>query len=125
MGRMKELRAALAVDLSVLNIPIMDDWSVRADPPCVFLTPPQANDYVVAGKEYGTCFVMNLDVVILVELRPPNEGRDELENLLEDVLRNTVDWSLTGVDPPGTVSKGTSTHEFMAATVHLSKGFYL
>jgi len=125
MGRLKEVRAKLMTDLAVLDIPVMDDWSIRADPPCIFLAPPQGTDYLTAGDEFALCFVMNLDVVILVEARPPNEGREELEDLLEDVLRNTVDWAFEGADSPGIASKSDSTVEFLGTVVHLAKKLYL
>jgi hypothetical protein len=121
MGKMKELRTALMNDLAVLGIPVMDDWEIRADPPCIYLTPPRGGFYLQAADKFGSYFIMSLDLVVLVEARPANEGRDDLEDLLEDVLRNTADWTMTGVDPPGMASKGDSTIDFLGTVVHLDK----
>jgi hypothetical protein len=124
VGKMKELRAQLVSDLAVVGVPVMDDWLLRAEPPCIFLTPPLTASYVQAGDQFAS-YVLNVDVVVLVEAGPMNESRDELETLLEEVLRNTADWGLIGVDSPGTASMADSTVEFLGTVVHLGKRLYL
>ena len=124
MGILKDTRAQLVADLQVIGIPVTDDWAIRADPPCIYVTPPPS-DYLEPGQTFGHSFVMNLDVVVLVESQSANADRDELENLVEEVLRNTADWALAGVDPPGTTSLSESTFEFLHTTVHLGKELHI
>jgi hypothetical protein len=124
VSRLKEIRDALVADLDPLNVPVYGSWPIRADPPCVFLAPPLGGAYVAGGREIGT-YVVSLDAVVLVERRPPDEGREDLEALLELLLRNSVDWALTGVDSPSAVTIAESTYEFLGTVVHLSKAFYL
>jgi hypothetical protein len=129
-SKIQEMREQLKNDLAVVGVPVLDDWLVRAEPPCILLTSPLSNSYVLGGAEFGS-YVLNLDVVVLVkagptaEAGPTNESRDELEALIEDVLRNTVDWGLNGVDSPGTASLSDSTVEFLGTVVHLGKRLFL
>ena len=124
MGRLKETREKLVADLEVTGVAVMDVWRITGEPPCILLVPPPGRSYVEGGKTFGE-FLINVDVVVLVRARPPNEGRDELEELLEDVLRNTADWALDGVDSPAAASIPDSTVEFRGAVVHLSKPLFL
>ncbi len=122
MGKIKDLRDALIADLAdSVGIPVMDDWLVRAEPPCILVTTPGA-DYVHAGKELRS-YVLSADVAVLVQVGP--DARDQSDALLEAVLRNTADWGLVGVDPPRADSIEDSTVEFLSTVVHLEKGFYL
>ncbi len=118
------MRDALAADLAAVGVPVFGDWPVDARAPCVFIAPPLTGYYVSGARELGT-YVLSVDVVVLVEKRPPNEGRDDLETLLEGVLANTVDWALVGVDPPSGVTVSDSTIQFLGTVVHLSKAFRL
>lgn len=127
MAKMKDLRDQLIADLQVVGVPVMDDWLIRAEPPCILLTPPLATPYVTGGAQFAS-FVMYIDVVVLVEhsdTQPDNDDRDELEGLVEDVLRNTADWALTGVDSPGTATLPDSTITFLGTVIHLGKSLYL
>lgn len=124
MSTFKEVRGTLAADLGVVGVPVIDDWPVRTEPPCIYLTPPISGSYVSEGKEFGTV-QLHLDVLILVDAHPIGPARDELENLLEEVLRNSADWGLDGADPPGTASMPDSTVEFLGTVVHLGKTIYL
>lgn len=124
MGKFKTLRDALESDLNVISVPVMQDWLVRAEPPCILIAAPISNQYVTEGKEFGAV-VLNLDVVVLVNAHPQADARNALEELLEDVLRNSVDWALIGVDAPGTASLPDSTVEFLGTVVHLGKSVQL
>lgn len=125
MAKMKDLRAQLVADLAAVGVPVMDDWAIRAEAPCIYLIPPLGNSYVVGGPQFAT-YVMNLDILVLVESQAGSgEDRDLLEDITEDVLRNTVDWALTGVDSPGTASVADSTIVFLGTIVHLAKQFTL
>jgi len=120
MGKLKDLRDQLISDLAVIGVPVIDDWWLQAEPPCVLITPPLGGPYVEAGELFAS-FVLNVDAVVLVRRTPSDDGREQLENILEDVLRNTVDWSLKGVDPPSTATRPDSTVEFFGTVVHLGK----
>lgn len=124
MAKMKELRAQLAADLAGLGVPVIDDWIIRAEPPCILLAPPIAGSYVTGSKQFAT-WTLNLDVIVLVQAQPYDASRAQLEDLIEDVLRNTVDWSLTGVDPPATATAPESTIEFLGTVIHLGKSLNL
>lgn len=124
MSTFKETRDALMADLAPLGVPIVGEWPIQASAPCVFIVPPLAGYYATGGREL-TSYVYNLDAVILVERRPPDEGREDLETLLEALLLNTVDWALLGVDPPSAATVQESTIEFLGTVVHLGKTIYL
>lgn len=124
MSKLADLRALLIQDLAVLGVPVFGEWPIRAEAPSVYIVPPLATPYVAGGREFGS-FVCSLDAVVLVERRPPDEGREALELLLEDLLRNSVDWGCAGVDSPTATSLQGSTIEFLGTIAHLSKTFYL
>lgn len=124
MSKLAELRNILIQDLAVLGVPVFGAWPIRAEAPSVYLVPPLSAPYVAAGREFGS-YVASLDAVVLVERRPPDEGREALELLLEDLLRNSADWALTGVDSPAAASMQDSTIEFLGTIAHLAKTFYL
>jgi hypothetical protein len=124
---MKELRDQLIADLEVVGVPVLDDWAIRAEPPCILLTPPLSTSYVTAGQQFAS-YVLNIDAVVLVEFsetQPDDVSRDQLEDLVEEVLRNTVDWALTGVDSPGTATVPESTITFLGTVIHFGKSLYL
>lgn len=122
---LKELRNALAADLAVLDVPVYDSWPIRPDPPCIFLVPPLGGSYITGARQFAGSYVLSLDAVVLVERRPPDEGREGLETLVEGLLRNSIDWALSGVDPPSAVNISESSYEFLGTVVHLSKSFRL
>lgn len=124
MSVLKSMRTTLATDLSVLGVPVYPEYPLRLDPPCVYFTVPIGGPYIATAREFGT-FVVSLDVVVLVEHRPPDEGREALETLLESLLLNSMDWALLGVEPPATQTIEDYTYEFLGTVVHLSKAFHL
>lgn len=125
MGKLKETRDALIADLAVLGVPVMDGWQLDAEPPCVLITAPSAGTYVEGGEQFAS-HVMNVDAVILVRNSTvEDQARDALENLLEDLLRNTADWSLNGAEAPTVAAIPGSTVEFFGTVVHLAKTLYL
>lgn len=125
MGAMKDLRAQLVADLAVTGVPVMDDWVIRAEPPCIYITPPNAESYVTGGQQFGT-HRLAVDVVVLVALKESDGAdRDELEDLVETVLANSADWALAGVDSPAAYSMPDSTIVFLGTVVHLAKQFTL
>lgn len=124
MSAIKDLRDTLVADLAPLGVSVHADWPIRAEPPCVFLAPPLGGNYVTGGREFAT-YILSIDAVVLVARRPPDEGREDLETLVEALLRNTVDWALIGVESPSTVNMAESSTEFLGTVVHLSKPFTL
>lgn len=124
MSKMQGLRDKLAADLAVLGVPVMDQWAIRAEPPTIFLAPPLAGPYVTPANTFQT-YVMGLDVVVLVLRRPPDEGRAELEDLIEGVLVNSVDWAMRSVDSPAVATITDSTFEYLGSVVHLAKDLTL
>ena len=124
MSALRDLRDTLAADLAALGVPVHTNVAIRLDPPCVLLTAPIGGPYVNGGRELGS-YVVSLDAVVLVEHRPPDEGREDLETLIEGLLRNSMDWALTGVDPPSVVTVADNASEYLGTVVHLSKAFYL
>lgn len=114
----RELRDQLAADLGVIGVPVHTSWPDRITPPVIFLTPPTAGSYVTGGQTFGS-FVCSVDVVILAARSDTATTLDGLEDLVEGVLTNTADWSLSGVDAPGLVT--ISGLEYLGTTAHLSK----
>jgi len=123
MGKLKDARDQLIADLSVLNVPVMDSWKLAAEPPCVLLSP--ATPYVEAGQTIGD-YIINLDLAVLVRNSSvPDIARTALEELLEQLLINSADWALAGVDAPELSALPDSTVEFLGTVVHLGKSVHL
>lgn len=112
------LRAQLAADLAVLDVPVVEQWPNRVTPPVIFLTPPASGSYVAGGPTFGS-YTCSIDVVILVDRAVIAAALSTLEDLVEGVLTNSVDWSLDGVDSPSLVTIGAS--EYLGTIAHLSK----
>lgn len=102
----------------------MDSWKLSAEPPCVLLSP--GSPYVEGGAQFSGSYVMNIDVEVLVRNSSvPDLARTALDDLLEQLLINTADWSLGGVDTPTVATVADSTVEFLGTVVHLSKDLNL
>lgn len=113
------IRDTLAADLGVLDIPIYAAWPAKMiSPPCVFVTPPVSTSYVTAGPNF-TEYTVAVDVVALVAKADASVALANLEVVIEGVLANTVDFGLSGVDAPGTVS--VNGVEYLGTVVHLAK----
>jgi hypothetical protein len=113
-----DLRAKLVADLGVLGIPVHDSWPDRVTPPVLFVVAPNNAFYVAAGPNFGE-YTVALDVCALVPKQAASEALSALEDLLEGVLTNTVDWALQGVDAPGVVTVNGS--DCLGSLIHLSK----
>ncbi|GAA3193967.1 hypothetical protein ACFO1B_03830 [Dactylosporangium siamense] len=114
----KTLRDQLAKDLDVLGVPVANGWPDRITPPVLLVVPPASAVHVTAGPNF-TEYTVALDVVVLAGKASPALALNALEELVEGVLSNTVDWSLSGVDSPSLVTiSGT---EYLGTVVHLSK----
>jgi hypothetical protein len=120
VGVFADLRGALAADLAVAGVPVFPSWPDDLDVPCIFLAPPVGGDYVSAGQTFGS-FNLAVDVVILVAHSTAESGIEALDTLLEAVLANSVDWSLTGVDAPAPITVTDQGADYLGVAVHLSK----
>lgn len=125
MGAFKDLRDQLAADLAVIGVPVHASLPDDLDVPCVFLVPPLTASYITAANLYGASYVLALDVVVLVAHTGAGEAYEAVESLVEAVLANTVDWTLTGVDPPAALTVTEGGAEYMGTLVHLSKPTHL
>ena len=111
----RELREKLAADLAVLDVPVEPSWPDRVTPPLIFIQPPEAGSYVSGGRLFGGEYTVSVDVQIVIRDR----DLATLEELIEGVLVNTVDWGLLGVDTPAMVTANNL--EYFGTTIHLSK----
>lgn len=120
MTMFSDLRAALVADLAVLGVPIAPSWPEVLSPPCGFITPPLAAEYVAQGPMFGE-YTISIDLVLMVEHADANEALIALEVLVEDALRNTADWTLTGVDAPAPTTVIENGADYLASVIHMSK----
>lgn len=120
-------RAALIGDLATgsggqadpVAATIVDSWPTKVTaPPLVFIVPPQGAAYVTGGPNFAQ-FTVSLDVVILVGRPDAADAVSHLDQLIEQVLANTMDWRLTGVDSPAIVTVGGV--DYLGSVAHLSQ----
>jgi hypothetical protein len=116
------LRAGFAAELAVLlDIPVAASWPDQIAPPCGFLSPPLADNYVERGPNFKEHTVA-LDLILLVDHDDPATSLAALEALLEVALVNTeADWSLSGVDSPAPTAVAEGGAEYLGCVIHLSK----
>jgi hypothetical protein len=113
-----ELRSALISDIetgldgAALVYP---PWPDRFGVPAVIIAPP-LGDYITAGQTTGS-YVCRVDALCLVS--KSGDSLAALDDLVESVLENTVDWALAGVDSPSTVVVGAA--EYLGTLIHLAK----
>lgn len=121
MGALKVQRDTLVADLAPLGIPVHAAWPDAVVVPCAFITPPLGGGYIVAGPQFAGTYTVSVDVVILVGHADAADAFAALEDLIELTLVNTIDWTLTGVDPPSPVTVTENGAEYLGTVVHLSK----
>jgi hypothetical protein len=114
------IRAALVADLAPLGIPVTPSWPDVLIPPCAFVVPPVANNYVSPGLTFGE-YLIALDLVIMVDHADAADAMEALDTLLETALRNTVDWTLITVEGPSPAVVSENGSEYLAVLIHLSK----
>lgn len=120
MTMFSDLRNALVADLAVLGVPIAPSWPDVLSPPCGFITPPLSDEYVRQGPMFGE-YTISMDLVLMVEHSDAAQALTALESLVEDALRNTADWTLTGVDAPAPTTAIEGGADYLASVIHLSK----
>lgn len=112
-----QLRDQLASDLAVLDVPVATAWPDRVTTPCLVLVPPSTASYITGGPTFGE-YTIGVDVLVLVG-KPSAVTLEALDLLIEGVLANSVDWALSGVDSPSTVTVNGA--EVLGTVIHLSK----
>jgi hypothetical protein len=110
------LREALRADLEGAQVKVYIGWAERVSVPCVVVVPP-VTAYITGGQFVGS-YTLALDLYLLVRSGVGN-SLSTLESLIETVLIHTVDWGLSGVDGPGTLS--ISGADYFGTIVHLTK----
>lgn len=120
MTMFSDLRNALVADLAVLGVPISASWPDVLSPPCGFITPPLTAEYVRQGPMFGE-YTISMDLVLMVEHSDAAAALLALEDLVENALRNTADWTLTSVDAPGPTTAIEGGADYLASVIHLSK----
>lgn len=118
MSAFSDLRVRLVADLPELNV--SPAWPETLLPPCGFVIPPVAGEYVVPGPMFGE-HTISLDLVLLVAHGDVNTSLMELESMIEYALINTADWTVTGVDGPAPTSVSEQGADYLASVVHLSQ----
>lgn len=113
----RELREQLAADLAVIEVPVYPAWPAAPAIPSLIVTP--APIYVAGGQTFGR-YVVTVQVLILASRQRDGASLDQLDQLIEMVLANTVDWALTGVEAPSLVSVGQQS--VLGTLVTLAKG---
>lgn len=112
------MRAALVADLAIGDMPVFTAWPARVTPPCLFVTPSSFNSYVTGSDLFGE-YVVALDVVALVAQATPDIALVALDEVIETVLQNTVDWRLDGCDSPSLVT--VNGVDYLGTIIHLTK----
>lgn len=120
MGALRDTRDQLVADLAPLGVPVHVSWPDAVVVPCAWLIPPTGGSYVNGGQGAGW-YIVNQDIVLLVAHGDPDASLDALENMVETVIVNTVDWALQGVDPPAPTTVSEIGGEYLGAVVHLAK----
>jgi hypothetical protein len=119
-----DVRAMLAADLAAIGVTIHPSWPTSIDPPCVFIVPSLTSQYIADGPTFREVTV-SVDVVVMVEHDAVEAALAALDQLLEAVLVNSMDWTLGGVDPPAPTTVTDSGAEYLAAVVHLSRPVHI
>lgn len=122
MSVISDLRAALAAEMAdALDVPVDASWPDTISPPCGFVAPPLADNYVERGPNFGE-HTIALDLVLLVDHDDPATGLAALEALLTLALIHTeADWVMSGVDSPQPTAVAEGGAEYLGCVVHLSK----
>ena len=117
------IREKLAADLEPTGLPVFVAWPDRPPIPCLVLVPGGAG-YVTAppGNNFGA-YTLWIDVLLLVRRDVGPVALAALDEVLEVVLANTVDWGLTRVDAPSLVAVGQQ--QTLGCLISLSKAFRL
>lgn len=100
-----EIRAALIADLKPVKVQVYSGWPDRPVPPCLVVGPAQGATYVEGGQNFGE-YTIRMEVLALVARGKDDEALTKLDQLIEAVLANTVDWGLEGVETPTLVVVG-------------------
>lgn len=98
MAGMTEARTQVATDLRAVGLTVKDHVPEKVVPPLVIMGPkdPMLEE---ADTMSGLDFNYNLGLLILIPIRPNGQVLNDLEALVEKVIFNLGDWSISNVGP--------------------------
>lgn len=98
MAGMTDARAQVATDLRAVGLTVKDHVPEKVVPPLVVMG---ARDPMLEPAETmsGLDFKFNLNLLILIPMKPNSEALAQLEAFVEKVLYNLGDWDLEDVEP--------------------------
>ena len=113
----QEMKAALITDFETANIKVHDGaWSDRFEPPGVMVRQPISGSYIERGQLVGE-FEQLIDVILVVP--QSDKAVTDLDEFIETVLLNSVDWGFRGVDTVAVINiHGT---DYPGTVIHLAK----
>lgn len=119
MGAIKDVRDALVADLSEV-MPTFQQVPRRFAAPGLLVLTPRSGTYIQGGQTFGSVAI-SLEVWIVIRAHSGDElaDLDELDGYAEQVIQNTADWSLQGVDVP--VIANIDGADYPVTVIHLSK----
>ena len=120
MSVLRDLRVRLADDLGSLGVQVFASWPDEITLPCVYVMPPLGSVYIAGGPNFRE-YTVHVDVAILTDHAEVVESLETLENLLEAVIVNSMDWTFNGVEPPAPITVTESGAEYLGTVMHLSK----
>jgi hypothetical protein len=117
----KDMRDKLKADLEIIDgVQVFSSWPKQIVPPCIYVMPPLGDIYMTAGDTFRQ-YVVHTDVAILTDHADVDESLELLESLIEAVIRNSMDYSFGGVEPPSPMTVTEGGADYLGAVVHLSK----
>lgn len=116
-----DLREALVTDLGAVDVPVFlgKPRAVGAKVPVVIVTTPESQS-ITSGQFQGW-FEVRMDIWVVVKMVAEDEAGTlaSIDKLAGQVLYNTADWALLGIDPPELLDLDGS--DFPGAVIHIAK----
>ncbi len=115
-----ELRQALVDQLKTLETDVHNMMPARFNPPGIIVSHSTEGNYVAGGQFRGE-YEVAFDVVIAVKANENDRNAEltEIDNLIEQVLENTMNWGLRGVEAVGEVTIQGA--QYPGTIVHIAK----
>ena len=113
-------RHQLVTDLAGLGVPVSPSWPTPVVPPCAYVIPPLAGDYLRRGPAFGE-YTVTLSLVLLAGHGGSAGSLSLLESMLCYAVVNTAgNWDLVSVDPPAATTVSENGAEYLGAVITLS-----